>query len=457
MIDIRLSTLAVELDAQLVGTDLIIDDVTSDSRKMHTNSLFVALKGLRFDGHSFAATAIENGAKALLVEHKLDVDIPQLIVKNSQKAMGAIGAYVRQQVNPYSIALTGSNGKTTVKEIVATILSQHHKVLFTAGNFNNEIGVPLTLLRLAQEHEFGVFELGANHQGEINYTSSLVTPQVALVNNVGRAHLEGFGSIEGVAQAKSEIFNHLSPDGTAIINADDDFADFMATKAAAFKQLSFSVSENVNADIKAVDIVADDSGCYQFSLVVLGQSYPVQLPLAGLHQVSNALAASAICIALNIPVADIVTGLSALTPVKGRMVPHKMGRILLVDDSYNANPTSVDAAISWLKQTRGFKCLVLGDLGELGDNSALLHFEVGEQAKLAGIDDLFCCGQLTESTSKAFGSEHFSDSDSLAQALKEKINQLPDQVTILVKGSRSAAMETVVEELLNANRRGEFV
>ncbi|WP_285163497.1 UDP-N-acetylmuramoyl-tripeptide--D-alanyl-D-alanine ligase [Shewanella goraebulensis] len=457
MIEIKLSTLAAELNAQLIGADITINDVTSDSRKMLDSSLFVALKGLRFDGHSFAETAIENGAKALLVERQLDVNIPQLVVENTQKAMGAIGAYIRQQVNPLSIALTGSNGKTTVKEIVATILSQHHKVLFTAGNFNNEIGVPLTLLRLEQGHEYGVFELGANHQGEINYTSSLVTPQVALVNNVGRAHLEGFGSIEGVAEAKSEIFNHLSKDGTAIINADDDFADFMVKKASAFKQLTFSISETIDADIKAVDIVANDSGCYQFNLVILGQSYPVKLPLAGLHQVSNALAASAICIALNIPVTDIVTGLSTLTPVKGRMVPHKLGRILLVDDSYNANPTSVDAAISWLKQTRGFRCLVLGDLGELGDNSALLHFEVGQQAKLAGIDDLFCCGQLTESTSKAFGSEHYSDSDILAKKLMKKINQLPDDVTILVKGSRSAAMETVVEELLNANRRGEFV
>ncbi|WP_282167095.1 UDP-N-acetylmuramoyl-tripeptide--D-alanyl-D-alanine ligase [Shewanella japonica] len=457
MIPIQLSDLARELNATLVGADIEINDVTSDSRKMAESSLFVALKGLRFDGHQFASTAIENGAQALLVEHELAVNVPQLIVSNTQKAMGAIGAYVRQQVSPIAVALTGSNGKTTVKEMVATILSQHYNVLYTAGNFNNEIGVPLTLLRLEHQHEFGVFELGANHLGEINYTSSLVTPQVALVNNVGRAHLEGFGSIEGVAKAKSEIFNHLQKDGVAIINADDQFSPFMMDKTAEFTQLKFSISAENEADIKALDIVADNSGCYQFSLEYLGKSHLVHLPLAGLHQVSNALAATAICIALNIPVSDIVTGLSLLSPVKGRMVPHNLGRVLLVDDSYNANPTSVDAAMNWLKQTRGFQCLVLGDLGELGDNSALLHAEVGKQAKKADIDALFCCGQLTESTSKAFGSEHYEDTKSLAKALIEKINQLPGEVTILVKGSRSAAMETVVEELLEANRRGEFV
>ncbi|PMG50138.1 UDP-N-acetylmuramoyl-tripeptide--D-alanyl-D-alanine ligase [Shewanella sp. 10N.286.52.B9] len=457
MIALMLSQLAQTLSGKLVGDDICIDDVSSDSRAMQANTLFVALKGLRFDGHSFAKTAIDNGAKALLVERQLELDIPQILVANSQIAMGEIGALVRAKVNPKAIALTGSNGKTTVKEMVAAILSQHHSVLYTAGNFNNEIGVPLTLLRLTQEHEYGVFELGANHQGEINYTSSLVMPQVALVNNIGHAHLEGFGSIEGVAHAKSEIFNHLSADGTAIINADDDFAEFMAQKSAAFKQLRFSKVATTDADIKALALKADASGCYAFNLEVSGQSHFVQLPLAGEHQVSNALAASAICTALGVALKDIINGLSSLTPVKGRMVPHKLGRILLVDDSYNANPTSVDAAINWLKQTRGFRCLVLGDLGELGDNSALLHAEVGQQAKSAGIDALFCCGQLSAETSKAFGSEHFSDSKFVAQAMIKKVNQLSGEVTILVKGSRSAAMETVVEVLLDANGRGEFV
>ncbi|WP_144212215.1 UDP-N-acetylmuramoyl-tripeptide--D-alanyl-D-alanine ligase [Shewanella donghaensis] len=457
MIALTLSELTKSLNGTLIGSDMTISDVSSDSRAMKGSTLFVALKGLRFDGHSFVQTAIDNGAKALLVERQLDVNIPQIIVANSQKAMGAIGALVRTIVNPKSIALTGSNGKTTVKEMVAAILTQQHNVLFTAGNFNNEIGVPLTLLRLEQGHEFGVFELGANHQGEINYTSSLVTPQVALVNNVGRAHLEGFGSIEGVAQAKSEIFNHLSENGTAIINADDDFADFISQKAASFKQLRFSKVEETDADIKALALQPDNSGCYGFNLVISGQSYSVQLPLAGEHQVSNALAATAICCALGISVEDIISGLTKLSPVKGRMVPHKLGRILLVDDSYNANPTSVDAAITWLKQSRGFRCLVLGDLGELGDNSALLHAEVGQQAKLAGIDALFCCGELTSATSKAFGTEHYSDTDAVADAIKQKIIELPTEVTILVKGSRSAAMESVVEVLLDANRRGEFV
>ncbi|HCE50321.1 MAG TPA: UDP-N-acetylmuramoylalanyl-D-glutamyl-2, 6-diaminopimelate--D-alanyl-D-alanine ligase, partial [Shewanella baltica] len=237
MIPLSLETLSQHLGTFRVGDDVTIEDLSSDSRKIGAATLFVALKGERFDGHDFAATAIENGAAALMVERELAFDIPQLIVPDCQKAMGAIGAYVRDQINPICVALTGSNGKTSVKEMIATILSAKHQILYTAGNFNNEIGVPLTLLRLTSADEFGIFELGANHKGEIDYTSGLVRPNVALVNNVGSAHLEGFGSQAGVAQAKSEIFNHLQADGTAIINADDAFADFMSVKARPYKQL----------------------------------------------------------------------------------------------------------------------------------------------------------------------------------------------------------------------------
>ncbi len=460
MIPLSLEVLCQHLGAQRVGNDVVIETLSSDSRKIGSSTLFVALKGERFDGHDFAATAIENGAAALMVERELAFDIPQLIVEDCQKVMGLIGAYVRDQINPICIALTGSNGKTSVKEMIATILSAKHQVLYTAGNFNNEIGVPLTLLRLTPEDEYGVFELGANHKGEIDYTSGLVRPNVALVNNVGSAHLEGFGSQAGVAQAKSEIFNHLQQGGTAIINADDAFADVMRVKAKHYKQLSFSQQEG--AAKRQIDVVAtghkvDSNGCYRFMLNYAGQSCEVSLPLAGRHQVSNALAAASVCIALGLSLDDIVAGLEQLTPVKGRMQPSQLGRIRLIDDSYNANPVSVGAAIAWLKEISENRCLVLGDLGELGDNAPLLHAELGQLAKQQGIDALFCTGRLSQHTSQAFGSEHHESVEALVEKLIKHINQLPGQVTVLVKGSRSAAMERVVDGLTVAFGRGELV
>jgi UDP-N-acetylmuramoyl-tripeptide--D-alanyl-D-alanine ligase len=456
MIELTLAALAQKLNAKHLGENLTIANVSTDSRAIAADCLFVALKGERFDAHDFAATAIENGAKALLVERELALDIPQLIVANSQKAMGEIGALVRDIVSPICVALTGSNGKTSVKEMLASILSQGHRVLYTAGNFNNEIGVPLTLLRLSQADEYGVFELGANHKGEIDYTSSLVRPRVALVNNIGSAHLEGFGSIEGIAEAKSEIFNHLSADGIAVINADDAFCELMKTKAKGFKQLSFSREANTQADIKATGLNMDSAGCYGFTIDYQGLQLAVQLPLAGIHQVSNALAASAMCLALGLSLTEIVSGLTRLAPVKGRMQPHTLGRLLVIDDSYNANPSSVSAAIDWLKNREGFCCLVLGDLGELGDNAAHLHAQVGQQAKEAQIDALFCCGSLSENTSLAFGSPHYAELPALLVELTSVIKARSGAVTVLVKGSRSARMERVVENLLNAYEHGEL-
>ncbi|UJF22465.1 UDP-N-acetylmuramoyl-tripeptide--D-alanyl-D-alanine ligase [Shewanella sp. OMA3-2] len=457
MISLSLQQLATALNGQLVGEDTTIKAVSTDSRKCDHDSLFIALKGERFDAHEFAAKAVDNGAKALLVERKLPLNVPQVVVGNTHTALGLLGQLVRQQVAPIAVALTGSNGKTSVKEMVATILSQQFQVLFTAGNFNNDIGVPLTLLRLSAGDQYGVFELGANHQGEINYTSSLVKPQVALVNNIGSAHLEGFGSVEGIAQAKSEIFNHLVPDGTAVINADDEFAEFMATKAAAFKQLRFSRESDVIADVRATSLVANAQGCYYFSLEYASQTVEVQLPLTGIHQVSNALASASICLALGLDLSMVASGLSLLQPVKGRMMPKALGRFLVVDDSYNANPSSVSAAINWLQQRQHYRCLVLGDLGELGDNAAPLHEQLGQQAKMANIDALYCCGSLSAHASRAFGSQHFQDVNELAQMLIAQLNQLPGEATILVKGSRSAAMERVVDLLVDAFGRGELV
>ncbi|ABV89125.1 UDP-N-acetylmuramoyl-tripeptide--D-alanyl-D-alanine ligase [Shewanella pealeana] len=459
MIRVSLAELATRLNGQLIGDDLPIDSVSSDSRAVDSKTLFVALKGDNFDGHNFAQAAVDAGANALLVERELPIDAAQIVVANSQRAMGEIGAYVREQLAPTCVALTGSNGKTSVKEMIATILSQQHRVLYTAGNFNNEIGVPLTLLRLKQGDEFGVFELGANHAGEIDYTSGLVKPSVAMVNNVASAHLEGFGSLEGVAKAKSEIFNHVTVGGTAVINADDAFADVMLQASSHVKQLCFGVKNEASRDLDvfATDLIADSYGRYAFSLCYGAEVHRVELPLAGRHQVSNALAATSICLALGLSLAHICQGLSQLKPVKGRMLPSVLGRVTVIDDSYNANPASVGAAIDWLQEIKGNRCLVLGDLGELGDNAALLHRELGALAKAKGVNSLFCVGTLSEGASHAFGSKHYQDIDDLVAGLIQYINELPAEITVLVKGSRSARMERVVEALTTAFGRGEFV
>ena len=455
MIRLTLSLLSQRLNGRLIGSDREVHNVCSDSRVIPEETLFVALKGEKFDGHDFAHFALENGASALLVSRELALDIPQIVVSDTQKAMGEIGAYLKELVQPKSVALTGSNGKTSVKEMVAHILSQKHKVLYTAGNFNNEIGVPLTLLRLEGNEEFGVFELGANHPGEIDYTSSLVKPDVAMVNNVASAHLEGFGSLAGVAKAKSEIFNHLSPNGTAVINADDTFADVMREAASQFTQLSFAI--DAQADVKASELESDPLGRYKFKLDYLGNSKSISLVLSGHHQVCNALAATAISLSLGLSLEEILIGLELIEPIKGRMLPHELGRVRIIDDSYNANPTSVCAAIDWLQEIDGFRCLVLGDLGELGDNASLLHSELGEYAKKKGIDALFTLGDLSANATNSFGGQHQQAWTALVFCLINTIKKLQGDVTVLVKGSRSAGMERVVEALKIAYGQGEFV
>lgn len=457
MIPLSLSELATITQGELVGDDLIIESVSTDSRRLGQVGLFIALKGERFDGHDFVQKAIKSGAKALLVSTKQDEVIPQLIVADTEQAMGQIAAAVKERLALKSVALTGSNGKTTVKEMVATILSQYkspQQVLYTAGNFNNEIGVPLTLLRLEAEHGFGVFELGANHKGEIDYTSSLVCPDVALVNNVASAHLEGFGSLDGVASAKSEIFNHLNSAGVAVINADDPYADVMRSAAASHQQLSYSVGQS--ADLVATELQTDRLGRYSFNLNYQGLQAHISLPLPGKHQVANALAATAICLSLGLSIDEIHIGLTKLVPVKGRMFPTSLGRVQLIDDSYNANPASVGAAINYLETLSGQRYLILGDLGELGDDAPLLHQQLGQLAKEKGLEQLITLGELSEQASLSFGGKHYKDIDELVEQLILDINQIKGDITILVKGSRSARMERVVDALTDAFKHGEL-
>ena len=454
MITLTLMELCTTLDAQLVGADTIIQTVSTDSRSISEGGLFIALRGDRFDAHEFIDETLCHKASAMLVEHLMPYDIPQLIVKNTRVALGKLASYVREQVNIKAVAITGSNGKTSVKEMVASILSEHHSVLYTAGNFNNDIGVPLTLLRLEPCHQFGVFELGANHKGEIDYTSSLVKPDVALVNNIGAAHLEGFGDISDVASAKSEIFNHLNTSGRAVINVDDDFADFLRERVGSHQIMTFGLSSS--ADVYATEVKSNPLGQHQFRLHVEQHDQAIKLNVSGHHQILNALAAAAISVALDVPFDSIKSGLEKLQPVYRRMQPYTLGRLLLVDDSYNANPSSVKAAMAWLSEREGVTIFVLGELAELGEQADTMLSELGEYANQLNISHTLTLGHRNTLFSELSNGQHFQELSELMKYLQTMIVSHQGSINVLVKGSRSAAMERVVDALIALNHSGEL-
>ncbi|HMT91833.1 UDP-N-acetylmuramoyl-tripeptide--D-alanyl-D-alanine ligase [uncultured Thiothrix sp.] len=419
---------------------LPIERVERDSRAVQTGDLFLALKGERFDAHDFVPQ-VAGKASAALVAHPLDAAIPQLVVPDVRLALGQLAKAWREQFKYPVIGLTGSNGKTTLKEMLTAILSQQGQTLATIGNLNNDIGVPLTLLRLRTADQFAVIEMGANHFGEIDYLTHLALPNVAILNNAGAAHLEGFGDIAGVARAKGEIFAGLAAGGIAVINADDTYAGYWRELNQGRPLLSFGFSQD--ADLRG-ELSADN----QFIIHKGADSVSVRLKLLGKHNQLNALAAAAGATALGFSLATIKQGLESLQPVKGRLNP-KQGRhgVWVIDDTYNANPSSTAAAIAVLAEQQGRKILVLGDMGELGNTGEQLHFELGQLAKLAGIDELYSLGRLSAAASQAFGTgaQAFQDLADLLAALTPK---LTPSTQVLVKGSRSARMERVVEALV---------
>ena len=443
MINVTLKQLADILRGELHGDDRLIADVTTDTRKLTPGCLFVALKGERFDAHDFAQTAKDGGAGALLVSRKLDIDLPQLVVSDTRLAFGELAAWVRQQVPARVVALTGSSGKTSVKEMTAAILSQCGNTLYTAGNLNNDIGVPMTLLRLTAEHQYAVIELGANHQGEIAWTVSLTRPEAALVNNLAAAHLEGFGSLAGVAKAKGEIFTGLPENGIAILNADNN--DWANWQQVIGDRTVWRFSPNAaGSDFSAANVRITSQGT-EFTLNTPKGSVDVLLPLPGRHNIANALAATALATAVGADLNAVKAGLAQLKAVPGRLFPiHLTESQLLLDDSYNANVGSMTAAVQVLSEMPGYRVLVVGDMAELGAESEACHIQVGEAAKAAGIDRVLSVGKLSQAISTASGAgEHFTEKDSVIARLKSLINE-HKTITILVKGSRSAAMEQVV-------------
>lgn len=446
MIPVSLKTLAEITGGTLHGSDLTLNDVTTDTRKVTAGSLFVALVGERFDAHDFAEEAIASGAQALLVSKHLPVAVPQVVVEDTRIAFGRLGAWVRQQSTARVVALTGSSGKTSVKEMTAAILRQCGETLYTAGNLNNDYGVPMTLLRLTAEHQYAVIELGANHQGEIAYTTDLVKPESALVNNLAAAHLEGFGSLAGVAKAKGEIFQGLPAHGIAILNAEsNDWPNWQSTlKDKTVWRFSPQAAE---CDFSASDIRIAQDGTH-FVMNTPRGTAEIVLPLPGRHNIANALAAAALALSVDAPLSAVQQGLKNLQSVPGRLFPVRLSaHQLLLDDSYNANVGSMTAAVQVLSEMPGYQVLVAGDMAELGEETEKCHREIGEAARAAGLDRVLTCGKFSHFISESSGvGEHFSDKTALTERLRELLSQ-HSEITVLIKGSRSAAMEQVVQSL----------
>jgi len=443
MIRLMLSDCEEYLDAELHGDDVQLSGFSIDTRTLQAGDLYIAIRGDRFDGHEYCRAAEEKGACGLLVDTVVDSSLPQLKVDDTRVALGLLGKMWAQQFQVPTVAITGSNGKTTVKEMIAAILSQLGPVLSTKGNFNNDIGVPLTLLRLREHHQYAVIEIGANHVGEVATLSKLVQPDVALVNNVGEAHLEGFGSIEAVAEAKSEIFQGLIGDGWAVINADDRFADFMRSAASINHVHEFGSSEDV-----AVQLLAEN----KLKISTGGKTLSPRFNLLGRHNRMNAVAATAIAQCMDVQPVAIMSGLATIEPVPGRLNKHSgISGATVIDDTYNANPVSVRAAIDVLSEFGGKRVLVLGDLGELGADEQTMHAELGSYAKTAGIDQLYTVGVLSVHAANAFsGATHY---DSFEQVVAQLQTELDKNVTVLVKGSRGSRMERVVKPLIAVRKK----
>lgn len=482
MINLSLPTIAAAMHGNLLCHESMhaieMNSLVIDSRAFaqteKTNCAFLALKGPNFDGHRFAKQVVDKGCQLLIVEHKIaDLDdhhVAQIVVNDTRIALGKIAQYVKQQVAPKTVGITGSSGKTTVKEMLAAILSRLGKVLATDGNFNNDIGVPLTLLRLEQDDDFAVIEMGANHMGEIAYTTELVNPDVAMINNIAAAHLEGFGDLCGVARAKGEIFAGLSKNGVALYNKDTKYTSKWQWRLTDKQVRTFSCANArftdapVNADCYSENIILDENGCAQFDMHSTLGSCVIKLTVPGSHNVCNAVAAAAAAIECGASLQDIQLGLAQMSPVKGRLNIHHLkatvisNDIKLIDDTYNANVESIKAAIALLAGYNGQRILVLGDMAELGSDARSYHQEVGEYAKEQGINVLLTLGVLSQNTSDAFASnndaisQHFSDKVQLKEYLTTlliKQNESSQSIQILIKGSRSAHMEYVVNDIIN--------
>ncbi len=457
MFRLPLSVCADSIGAQLKGDDLELTSVSIDTRTLKPGDVYVAIRGDRFDGHRFIDDAIAKGAAAIVADNQFDVsaagivtgaaDTPVLQVGDTRDALGGIASLWAAGHQVPTIAITGSNGKTSVKEMIASILSQVGSTLSTRGNLNNDIGLPLTLLSITSEHQYVVVEMGANHVGEIKTLSDMTQPDVALITSIGCAHLEGFGSVKAIAAAKSEIFSGVCPGGFGVINLDDRFAPVMLEAADGLATRTFGFSEE--ADVRGVEPELGGLagfGRTNLTIKTLDQSWVTPFSLLGRHNLMNALAATAAVQCLDIQRESIIAGLNAIQPVSGRLQQIiGIESSTIIDDSYNANPTSAKAAIDVLASFSGKRHFVLGDMAELGSEAEQMHREVGEYASACGIDQVWTTGTLAKHTADACPvGKHFPSQAELLMAIE---SELDGSSTVLVKGSRSSHMGVIVRAL----------
>jgi UDP-N-acetylmuramoyl-tripeptide--D-alanyl-D-alanine ligase len=435
------------------GPDAVFTGVSIDTRSLKQNELFVAIQGPNHDGHHYLAEAIAAGASGALLSRQIATALPYVLVSDTRRALGELASFWRQQFDIPLVAITGSNGKTTVKEMLASILWRRGRGCVTQGNLNNDIGMPLTLLKLRQEDRYAVIEMGMNHAGEIDYLTRLARPTAALITNAGEAHLAGLGTIEDVARAKGEIFAGLVNGATAVINADDPFCGLWKQLAAPHRVLTFGLSER--ADVYA-QYTLDRSGSAVHMQTPQGV-VELHLPLLGRHNVMNALAASAGALAASAPLEDIAPALAKLKAIPGRLeVKPGISGACVIDDTYNANPASLAAGLHVLKDFTGERLLVLGDMGELGAQAPALHRRIGELARALGIQRVFGLGELARQAVAAFdpdgrrGARHFESFEALVDALHEAMHA---ELTVLVKGSRMMRMERIVDAIVRTDAR----
>lgn len=453
MIPMSLARIAQLVNGRLHGSDgaVQVDTLVTDTRRLAPDDrgarLFVALRGPRFDGHDHVAEARELGACGALVARVLDSALPQIVVADPLEALGTLAGAVQRQRTATVVGITGSNGKTSVKQLVAAVLGRHAPTCFNPGNLNNEIGLPLSVLDAPDDARYAVYEMGAGQPGDIAYLARIARPDIALVNNIAPAHLERMGSLLGIADTKAAIYDALPADGTAVINADDAFAPYFAQRAHGRRLLRFALDSS--ADVVATDLRADALGSRFRLHTPLGDA-DASVPLPGRHNVRNALAATAIAVAAGVPLASIVEGLAASQGVAGRLARHTLADgALLIDDSYNANPGSLLAAIDTLAALDGERWLVLGDMRELGADGEAMHAQAGLRARTAGLARLYALGPLSAAAATAFGEggRHFDTHAALADAVRADLH---GAARVLVKGSRGSAMDRVVDALLAA-------
>ncbi|GLQ33251.1 UDP-N-acetylmuramoyl-tripeptide--D-alanyl-D-alanine ligase [Litoribrevibacter albus] len=455
---IKLSDLAENIDGTLIGKDASYESINTDSRSISQGQLFIALVGEHFDAHEYLAQVKEKGACAVVVSKPVDCDLPQIVVRDTLDALGQIGSYMASLTRARFVALTGSCGKTTTKEMIRLALSSAGQVYATRGNLNNHIGVPLTLSEVALEDDFAVIEMGASGVGEIQYTVQMTHPEVVLITNASDAHLEGFGSLRRIVEAKGEIVRFAPENSVVVLNQDDPNFSQWIGMANDRKVVSFSSQADSSADVCLLEKQLLEGSGYRLDVQVGSVNCQFELHVSGAHMIQNALATLAVVYALGLDLTSAAEALSGFQPVKGRFSPIRCQSYTVWDDTYNANPQSVKAAISTIAEYKKPAWLVLGAMAELGDHAEEAHKDIGRFTSENGFERVYAIGPFSESVINHPGfsgtAYNKTDMDVLLSDLERDINASGHQdLQILVKGSRSAGMERVVRALVELDTK----